>query len=340
MHIGLLVVLLLILLLPLTVKKVEDNLEIFLFIMGILAIIISKSITVHFILEALTNQLLYIITAAVLIGGFLFRYVNKYIERLVKDILKFIPLRLFVFIMIIVIGLISSIITAIIAALLLVELIEIIPVSRKNKIRINIISCFSIGLGAILTPIGEPLATIIATKLDLNFWYMITHLGIYVIPAIVGIGLLGSFYGKKENAPLGDMKLEVEKQSNLDIVLRAIKIYVFIIALDMLGAGFRPIVDTYIIQLDSKLLYWINMSSAVLDNATIAAAEISIKMTTQQINSIIIGLLISGGMMIPGNIPNIISAGKLKIKSSEWMKLGIPLGFLIMGVYYIVLFVI
>ena len=34
------------------------------------------------------------------------------------------------------------------------------------------------------------------------------------------------------------------------------------------------------------------MASAVLDNATLAAAEISIKMTTNQINSIIIGFLI------------------------------------------------
>ena len=142
MYIGLLVVLILILLLPLTVKKVEDNLEIFLFIMGFLAIIISKSISVHFILEVLENHFLYMISAAVLIGGFLFRYVNKHIQKLVENILAHIPLKLFISIMIIFIGLISSMITAIIAALLLVEIIELLPVSRKNKIRINIISCF------------------------------------------------------------------------------------------------------------------------------------------------------------------------------------------------------
>ena len=340
MYIGLLVVLILILILPLAVKKVEDNLEIFLFIMGVSAIIISKAISVNFILEILENHLLYMITAAVLIGGFLFRYLNKYIKKSVEHVLTLIPLKLFVFIMIIVIGLLSSVITAIIAALLLVEVIEVLPLRRKNKIRINIISCFSIGLGAILTPIGEPLATIIATKLNLDFWYMMTHLGIYIIPAVIGLGVLGSFFGKKYKEPYEGKEPEIEKQSNLDIIFRAVKIYIFIIALDMLGAGFRPLVDTYIIQLDSRLLYWINMSSAVLDNATLAAAEISIKMTTEQINSIIIGLLISGGMMIPGNIPNIISAGKLKIKSSEWMKFGIPLGLIIMLVYYIMLFII
>ncbi|WP_291632511.1 DUF1646 family protein [Clostridium sp.] len=339
MYIGLFVVLVLILVLPLTVKKFEEKIEVFLFMMGILAIFISKSNSVHFFLEVLTDHFLYMITGAVLIGSFLFRYANKYIQKIIEDILTRVPLRLFVFLMIVIIGLISSIITAIIAALFLVEIIEMLPVSKKNKIKITIITCFSIGLGSILTPIGEPLSTIIATKLHLDFWYMLTHIGIYIIPAVVMLGIFGSLFGNKYNDPLDDMKLKIETQSNISIFLKSLDIYIFIIALEMLGAGFRPIVDTYIIQLNSDFLYWINMSSAVLDNATLAAAEISTKMSTNQINSIIIGLLISGGMMIPGNIPNIIAAGKLKIKSSEWMSFGLPLGLSIMGGYYIILFV-
>jgi predicted cation transporter len=43
--------------------------------------------------------------------------------------------------------------------------------------------------------------------------------------------------------------------------------------LELLGAGFKPIIDNYIIHLDSQLLYWINM----------AATEISPHMTTEQI---------------------------------------------------------
>ena len=82
------------------------------------------------------------------------------------------------------------------------------------------------------------------------------------------------------------------------------------------------------------------MSSAVLDNATLAAAEISVKMSQIQVKAVLIGLLVSGGMMIPGNIPNIISAGKLKITSREWIKLGVPLGLAIMIIYYVVLFII
>jgi predicted cation transporter len=82
----------------------------------------------------------------------------------------------------------------------------------------------------------------------------------------------------------------------------------------------------------------VNIISAVLDNATLASAEISAKMSLLQVKSVLMGLLISGGMMIPGNIPNIVSADKLKIRSSEWAKFGIPFGLVVMVVYYIILF--
>ena len=49
------------------------------------------------------------------------------------------------------------------------------------------------------------------------------------------------------------------------------------------------------------------------------------------------GLLIAGGMLIPGNIPNIIAASKLKISSKEWARLGMPLGLVLMVLYFLVL---
>ena len=50
-------------------------------------------------------------------------------------------------------------------------------------------------------------------------------------------------------------------------------------------------------------------------------------------------LLISGGMLIPGNIPNIISASKLHITSKEWAKFGAPFGIVMMGIFFVILFV-
>ena len=102
-------------------------------------------------------------------------------------------------------------------------------------------------------------------------------------------------------------------------------------ALIFLGAGFKPLIDTYLLKLPSQILFWVNMVSAILDNATLAAAEIGPSLSVAQIKSALLGLLISGGMLIPGNIPNIIAAHSLRIKSTEWAKLGVPLGLIIMA---------
>jgi predicted cation transporter len=109
-------------------------------------------------------------------------------------------------------------------------------------------------------------------------------------------------------------------------------------ALVFLGEGFQPLIDKYVLGLSPQLLYWVNMISAILDNATLTAAEISRQMTDTQVTAIIMGLLISGGMLIPGNIPNIVSASKLKISSKEWAAWGVPLGLIVMIIYFIIIF--
>jgi predicted cation transporter len=325
--------------------------------MGLASALISRVLSAELLKEIFHNELMYMITAAVLLAGFLFKLLKEKLKASVGVILKSISLRLFVFLIIVVLGLASSIITAIISSLILVEIISILPLTRTKKIEINIVACFAIGLGAALTPVGEPISTIVISKLDENFWYIMNQLGIYVIPGILLLGLLGMWLvGDKRLKNLfisthktiiereldevfGAENFDVDEDTLTGILHRTAKIFIFIIALELLGAGFRPIIDTYIIKLDSRLLYWGNIVSAILDNATLAAAEISIKMSPSQIRAILMGLLISGGMLIPGNIPNIVSAGKLKIKSSEWIRLGLPLGLLLLLIYYIILFV-
>jgi len=45
------------------------------------------------------------------------------------------------------------------------------------------------------------------------------------------------------------------------------------------------------------------------------------------------GLLISGGMLIPGNIPNIVAAGRLRIGSREWARIGLVTGLPLMALF-------
>jgi predicted cation transporter len=82
------------------------------------------------------------------------------------------------------------------------------------------------------------------------------------------------------------------------------------------------------------------MVSAILDNATLTAAELSPNMPAATIECVLLGLLISGGMLIPGNIPNIICANKLSIKSKEWAVFGAPLGLAIMIIFFIIILIV
>lgn len=346
------VIFLIVLLGPFLVKKIEHNLEVFLFAMGIMAVTIN-----HFLLnvtsdaadEILPNWNLTLIekaiidpieiTMAVLIAGLIFHYGRNSLKGFTDSLLQKIPLKVFVFLIVVVLGILSSVITAIIAALLLVELVSALKLNRKAEINIVIIACFAIGLGAALTPIGEPLSTIvIKTKLQENFWYLFDQIGKYIIPGVLALGILSMFFvGQKENAK-DTLTAAEEKETLKDVGVRAFKVYIFVMALVFLGIGFTPIIEWYIKALSPEILYWVNTVSAILDNATLASAEITKGMATLQINAALMGLLIAGGMLIPGNIPNIISANKLGITSKEWAKLGVPLGAVIMVVYYIILF--
>lgn len=339
MYIGLFIILACVLVLPFILKIVEHNLEIFLFIMGLLSVIIAGTISFKLFEEIFTNKFLYMITGAVLISGILFKIFKDTIRSFINKILVVVPLKIFVLLLIIILGLLSSLITAIIAALLLVEIINILPVTKKQKINLDIIACFSIGLGAVLTPLGEPLSTVVVSKLHVDFLYLIDKLGIYVIPGIIALGIFGMFYIGKDSINTEEEDEPENEETFKDCFIRTAKVFLFVFALELLGSGFKPLVDKFIIELNSMILYWINMISAILDNATLTAAEISNKMSGGQVNAILMGLLISGGMLIPGNIPNIISAGKLKIKSSQWAKLGVPLGLCIMTVYFGAIFV-
>ena len=62
-------------------------------------------------------------------------------------------------------------------------------------------------------------------------------------------------------------------------------------------------------------------------------------MSMKQLEYALLGLVISGGMLIPGNIPNIIAAGKLKIKEQGMVSVGVPIGTAAMVLYFAVLLV-
>ncbi|NPV62372.1 MAG: DUF1646 family protein [Methanotrichaceae archaeon] len=362
LDLGLFAVVLIVLLGPFMVRKIEHNLEAFLFVMGVLAVTISSfysdealqalGYTEHqmeligwnmeLIMEAIEEPIVKGIVPAVLVAGLIFHYGRSYAQKAMMSITKVVPLKIIVFLIVVVLGLSSSIITAIIASLLLVELMNCLPFDRQTKINLVIIACFSIGLGAVLTPVGEPLSTIAITKLqgepyNAGFFFLFNQLAIYIIPGCIAMGLLAMVFTGKAKAL--ECEITEEEDGGLrDVVVRALKVYIFVMALLLLGGGMKVVIDKYLLGISPQIIYWVNMISAILDNATLTAAELSPAMDIVQIQAVLMGLLISGGMLIPGNIPNIISAGKLGISSKEWAKLGVPLGLVLMLVYFVWVF--
>ncbi|GKV57463.1 hypothetical protein NCCP2222_34100 [Sporosarcina sp. NCCP-2222] len=334
MYFLLLIILLSVLLLPFLIPAIERNLELFLFVMGLSAAICSGVLDKGLLLKAIEDPAM--ITIAVVAAGFLFKWIRHPFETGITKLMQFLPQRLFFPIIIIVLGLLSSIITAIIAAIILASITTVLNLHRKSEIRFVILACFSIGLGAVLTPIGEPLSTIATSKLNADFSYLFNLIGSDILLGVTIFGILGAVCIEPVKN-LSPTRRSQSEESAAGILWRGVKVYVFVMALTMLGAGFEPVIERFLIGVNPLILYWINMISAILDNATLAAAEISIQMDAHTIRSVLLGLLVSGGMLIPGNIPNIIVAGKLNITSAEWARFGLPLGLLAMLFYFIVI---
>jgi predicted cation transporter len=333
--IGLSIIFAIVLVGPFLNKKIEANLEAFLFVMGVVSATLSSAWSAEVFHEGLIAPIN--ITLAVLGAGVLFHYLRPYIDHAMRRVLITVPLSVIVCSGIVVLGLASSMISAIIAALLLVEFITVLPLHRHAEVNLTIIACFAIGLGAALTPLGEPLSTIVVSKLSgapyhADFFYLAKLLGFYIVPSVIILGVVAIFLiHEKPKDKEASLATEDKAETLSTVFVRAGKVYIFVMALIFLGAGFKPLIDAYVIQLPSQVLFWVNMISAVLDNATLAAAEIGPTLTEGQIKSALYGLLIAGGMLIPGNIPNIIAAHSLHIKSTEWAKLGIPLGLVMMA---------
>ena len=336
---GLAVIMAFTLVLPFSVQRVEEELEAFLFVMGIAAVSISGLWSLRLVEEALTEPLA--ITAAVGIVGWLFKSVRGRLGGWLEALIGKLGLSATIFVIVTALGLGSSLLTAIVAAIILAEVVTLLKLSREYEVKLTVYSCYAIGLGAALTPLGEPLSTIVVAKLKgpphyADFFYLLKLIGAWIVPGVLLAAALAARGAKK--ADTGEEGLrEDAPEKNKDILLRTGKVYLFVMALIFLGAGLTPLAERFVARMPLWALYWLNSVSAVLDNATLAAAEIAPVMTDRQITFILMGLLISGGMLIPGNIPNIISAAKLGIKSREWAHAALPFGGALMLIYFIMM---
>ncbi|HLR11621.1 MAG TPA: DUF1646 family protein [Sporosarcina sp.] len=321
-----------ILLLPILNSFIERQLEFFLFCCSILAIIGTNQFSIPLLRHAIVAPIS--ITIAVFIASLLFLYYESPFRKLIIFGYQRTPKRLFLALIPLLLGLLSSLITAIIATLLLITITRAVGLQGKDQVRFVIMNCFAIGVGAALTPIGEPLSTIVTNQLQASPTFLFQLLAPIILPLLGAFSIVTFFIVTPR--PFSRNMVQTRSYDTMHtIIVRTVKIYLFVFALTLLGISFQPLIEQYIIPLNLESIYWMNMLSAILDNATLAAAEMSPQLSEEAIRTILIGLLISGGMLIPGNIPNIIAAKQLNITSAQWARFGIPIGLLFMLIYYL-----
>jgi predicted cation transporter len=321
-----------VLFLPFLVRAVEHQIEAFLLACGVLAVTATGAWSGHLVVDALREP--WKITLAVFAAGAIFLASREALDRGVRALLRTVPFPLFVFLLVAVLGVASSLITAIVASLVLVELLSTIGLGRREEVLLAVFACFSIGLGAALTPVGEPLSTIAIGKLQgepyhADFWFLARLVGAPIAVGMLAFSVVAALLSARGRG--AGLREKPPPEGYGSVAIRAAKVYVFVVALHLLGTGFKPLIDRFVVNLPLGAIYWINMSSAILDNATLAAAEIGPNLSAIQIEGALMGLLIAGGMLIPGNIPNIIAASKLGIGSREWAKIGVPVGLVAMA---------
>ena len=324
---------------PLLSKKVEHNIELYFLALAAAGATIGDIWSLHLLEEALLHPVAlyqpgigYIpvgITQVVLFAGLAFYALRRRLAGWADKLAQ--PAAIAV--LIAVMGFSSSVISAIVASAIMAELLAFAKAPHAYKAKAAVYAAYAIGVGAALLPIGEPLSTIAIAKLKAHFFYLVDVLVDAV--ALVVIFFAAYAYVQLRRYKPAEAEIVPYEPELKEVVLRAVKIFVFIFALTILGEFFKPLANAAA-TLGKELLYIFGAISAVADNATLVAALVSPEMAAEVLRAFLISLVISGGFTVPGNVPNIVFASVLKIGFKEWLRLALPIGvavFAAMGAY-------
>jgi predicted cation transporter len=318
---------------PIFIEVIERNVEFFFLLIGLLTACIMGQFSWAMVLASLTEPLSF--TLAVLICGAIFRLLRDYFDHILGRLARLLDPRILSFCLALTLGFLAAVITPVVSALVFVEGISLLHCDRQSEIAATIFGCFAIGFGAGLTPLGMPGIAVVLRSLHADFWYLAHLLGPFIVVGVVLAALPSLLLPFHSGEPPTQA---AERDSwGLVVFIRPGKVYVFIAGLVALSDGLRPLVDTYIHHLPIGLLFWLNMISAVVNNSTLAVVEIGPSLNINQQRAALLGLLISGGALVTGNIPNIVAASRLGITSREWAKIGLGTGALFLVLCFVVL---
>ncbi|HEY2525861.1 MAG TPA: DUF1646 family protein [Candidatus Binataceae bacterium] len=322
---------------PVVSRAIEERIEVFFLAMGLLSMTLAGAWRWEVVSRAARVPLW--ITLVVIVADVVFGRARGSLDRALGWMQARIARPLLCGGAALAIGLLSAILTAVVAALMLAELIELMRLGPGARTKVAVAGCFVIGLGSALTPLGGPLSTLAASGLGLDFGGLFAMLAPYVLPGMLVCAIAAGLCAAGDdgfNVAAGAPTVRLVRESVVLALLRGLEVYCFIAGLVLVGEAFGPLAARYVPTLGHSALFWANSVSAAMDNATLVALEMH-PMDPARAREAIIALLVAGGMLIPGNIPNIVAAGALRIGAAAWAKIGIPMGLALLGIYFALL---
>jgi len=322
---------------PVVSRAIEKRIEIFFLAMGLLSMTLAGAWRWEVVGRAARVPLW--ITLAVIAADIVFGCVRGAIDRALGWAQERIARPLLCGGAALAIGLLSAILTAVVAALMLAELIELMRLGPSARTRVAVAGCFVIGLGSALTPLGGPLSTLATSGLGLDFGGLFAMLAPCVLPGMLACAIAAGLCATGDDGldtAGGAPTVVLIRESVVLALLRGLEVYCFIAGLVLVGEAFAPLAARYVPLLGHSALFWENSVSAAMDNATLVALEMH-PMDPARAREAIVALLVAGGMLIPGNIPNIVAAGALRIGAAAWAKIGVPMGLALLGIYFALL---
>lgn len=327
------------LVLPLTVRWVESHLELFLLSVGLAAVTVSNSWSFDLIRQTLASPVY--VSFIVLVVSVIFNNYSRYIFRVLFAFFRTLEPQYSFALLIFILGMTSSLVSVTVSALVLAEVLKVVNLGHDTTVKITVFACYAIGLGAVLSPLAEPMGLVISNTLsgppyEADFFFLFRHFVGWITPAVCVLSCAAGYVARQAGTTM-QMHIREDKETYSSILRRTLHIYIFVAALTLISTGLRPLAQSTIVHLGGKVLFLANAVSVIIDNATLAAIEIVPAISNTDLIYMVIGLAAFGSMLVQGNLPNIVAAEKLGIKSREWARIAVPTGLFLMGGYFIAL---
>ena len=145
---------------PFIAKKIERNFEAYLLLMSLFAVAISRSWQLDIIEKTINEPLLICSVLIILLAGAALRYRRSRFKGSNHSLLDETILKVIFFEIVVVLGLFASVITPILPFFLLMEAANNLPIERKTRAKLTILTVFSICLGAAMALVEEPYSSL------------------------------------------------------------------------------------------------------------------------------------------------------------------------------------